>query len=1017
MKSIYKGTLLFLGWLFCALFPIFQAQAQREANNWYFGNQAGVSFATGSPVAVTNGAMTSYEGSASISNAAGQLLLYSNSEQVWDANHQVMPNGSNLGGQNSATQGALILRAPGSTSLYYVFTVDAIDNNLVGGLRYSIIDMTLRGGLGDVTATKSVRLPTPTLAGKVTEKLTAALHSNGSDYWIVVHGWQSNSFYSFLLSSSGISTTPVVSAVGPVHQGGGSFFGAANAVGYMRISPNGSKLALALRDSQFELYDFNKATGSVSNYIGLLGTSTFYYGVEFSPDNSRLYTSMYADGATSSTIYQYNLLAGSGAAIQNSRQTVGFVNGLAAALQNGPDGKIYVSALNKAYLSSIAQPNALGSACNFREGTVALGAKLSQNGLPNFPNAFAFVANEWTGAVSTTYTDAANWSAGYVPGATDDVVIKATAIRMPVLTASTSASAHTFTVASGASMTVDGTFFLGGDLINQGTFNGDGELQIVEAGAHSIGGSLLSIRNLTLTNGAVTTLTGPAQLSGVLALSENLTTNGNTLTLLSNAAGTAMVVNYGPWAVNGAVTVQRYIAPGLNGGLGYRHYSAPVSNTTLADLTTAGFSPVFNTDYNTAAEPGTVTPFPTVFGYSQQRLATASAANGGFNAGWFSPGAATEAMTPGVGYTVNLDAANLVDFVGTLNNGSITRGGLTRTADAEGGWHLLGNPYPAPIDWNLAFGGAANLLNSVYVFKSSGQYDGSYASYVNGVGSARYIAAGQGFFVRAPLVGATGSLTFSNSARLTSYLNPDFNRATTTETRPLVQLDLVGGQRHDAAYVYFERGATGDFDAAFDAYKITTGEVAALAVHNGAEPLSISGLPNTLASGATVTVPLSVYTPQAGTYTLEAAQLLNLPTGTVAYLRDAQTGTLVNLERQPSYAFSSGAGLYSTTRFALVFGPAQVLSSATARLSEQLTLFPNPAQAQVTLTLPEVMRQQAVTIAVVNTLGQTVLRHTLTTARNSSAPVVLPLSGLAKGVYMVQLSSAAGTAAKKLVIN
>ncbi|UOQ70369.1 hypothetical protein [Hymenobacter cellulosilyticus] len=96
MNHIYKGTLLFLACLASNVLPA-RAQAQKEVSNWYFGNQAGVSFAAPTPVATTGAGMTSYEGSACISDAAGQVLMYSNGEQIWDASHQVMPNGNSLG--------------------------------------------------------------------------------------------------------------------------------------------------------------------------------------------------------------------------------------------------------------------------------------------------------------------------------------------------------------------------------------------------------------------------------------------------------------------------------------------------------------------------------------------------------------------------------------------------------------------------------------------------------------------------------------------------------------------------------------------------------------------------------------------------------------------------------------------------------------------------------------------------------------------------------------------------------
>ncbi|UYZ64516.1 T9SS type B sorting domain-containing protein [Hymenobacter weizhouensis] len=295
-----------------------------------------------------------------------------------------MSNGTGLGGHNSASQVAAIVPHPGSSTLYYIFTVDAIDNNLVGGLRYSIVDMSLQNGLGDIVSTaKSIRLPTPTLTGKVTEKLAVARHGNGKDFWVLVHGWGNRDFYSFLVSDAGIGSQPVVSSVGSVHEGGGSFFGAANAVGCMKVSPDGRRLALGKRDDQFELYDFNNVTGRVSNYIPL--TSGYCYGVEFSPDNTRLYGSTGPGGA----IVQFNLLAGSASAIASSRVIVASGGTVFGGIQLGPDKKIYISDYNSPALHRINNPNELSAACDFQRNAVFLGGNLSQNGLPNFPNAIA----------------------------------------------------------------------------------------------------------------------------------------------------------------------------------------------------------------------------------------------------------------------------------------------------------------------------------------------------------------------------------------------------------------------------------------------------------------------------------------------------------------------------------------------------------------------------------------------------------------------------------------------------
>ena len=59
-----------------------------------------------------------------------------------------MPNGYNMGGDPSATQSGVIVPKPLDPDIYYIFTVD---NNIGSkGLQYSVVDLSLENGLGDV---------------------------------------------------------------------------------------------------------------------------------------------------------------------------------------------------------------------------------------------------------------------------------------------------------------------------------------------------------------------------------------------------------------------------------------------------------------------------------------------------------------------------------------------------------------------------------------------------------------------------------------------------------------------------------------------------------------------------------------------------------------------------------------------------------------------------------------------------------------------------------------------------
>lgn len=211
-----------------------------------------------------------------------------------------------------------------------------------------------------------------------------------------------------------------------------------------------------------------------------------------------------------------------------------------------------------------------------------------------------------------------------------------------------------------------------------------------------------------------------------------------------------------------------------------------------------------------------------MFAFTQSRLHNDSAKFQDFGQGWVSPSFLSSDLTPGKVYSVNIPAARTVDFIGTLDNGTVTVSGLSRGTTTESGWHLLGNPYPFSIGWDkLSI--PSGMMDAVYAFRSSSAYNGSYASYVNGVGSLNggIIPAMQAFFVRTTAL--VSSFSFSNTARLTSYQNPSFYR--TTEARPLLLISAGKGQQQDEVYVYQQQGATAGLDASFDAFSLPMGAV------------------------------------------------------------------------------------------------------------------------------------------------------------------------------------------------
>ncbi|WP_323789823.1 T9SS type B sorting domain-containing protein [Psychroserpens sp.] len=420
-----KKPYLFLMILLCSIFTY----SQQEASNWYFGQNAGLRFnaGTGAVTAITDGQINTLEGCTSISDSSGNLLFYSDGITVWNANHLPMANGNvalgtGLKGDDSSTSSGLIVPKPQDADYYYIFTVDephhdntsafpgnSANDGVNDGLMYSLVDITLNGGLGDVDPVeKNIPLitydPTDPLQAeyKCSEKITAVKADDCSSFWVISHFI--DKFYAFKVTETGVDTNPVVSTVGPSVNISGY---RRNSLGYLKASPDGSKLAVAHfgfsttpgadAAGGVYLFDFDNDTGMVSNSLELFSpqNNDSPYGIEFSAENRKVYATVNtgASGNGASSVLQWDLEA---ADIPNSQQTVHTSNAFnGGALQLGIDKRIYrvqfdfTNASSGQYIGVIQNPEADGLAAGYNETGVLLDINgNSQNtgriGLPPF---------------------------------------------------------------------------------------------------------------------------------------------------------------------------------------------------------------------------------------------------------------------------------------------------------------------------------------------------------------------------------------------------------------------------------------------------------------------------------------------------------------------------------------------------------------------------------------------------------------------------------------------------------
>jgi gliding motility-associated-like protein len=366
-----------------------QAHSQNQANNWFFGNFAGLDFSSGEPVPTNIGQIAYFpssgtptplsshnEGTSSISDVNGSLLYYSNGLNLYNSNHQVTPNGSDLFGNVSSTQSSVFVPDPANPSnIFYLFTMGSLaccgQSNFDFGLRYSKIDNCLDNENGDIISGQK-NIP---LMNGLTEKMAVVRHANGVDYWLVTHKNWSNEFISMRITATGIVDT-VSSFLGSVHQSPFNPLLQGSNIGQMKISPNGEKLALGSGNGNnlLEVFDFNTTTGVVSNTITIFthGSQLQTYGVEFSPNSSILYTYTATGGQSGTFVYQYDLTSNNQSAIVASQTTVYNVAVYNyRGIQIGPDNKLYIPGLNST-IHRINDPDVLGVGCNFQANAIQL---------------------------------------------------------------------------------------------------------------------------------------------------------------------------------------------------------------------------------------------------------------------------------------------------------------------------------------------------------------------------------------------------------------------------------------------------------------------------------------------------------------------------------------------------------------------------------------------------------------------------------------------------------------------
>jgi len=336
---------------------------------------------------------------ASISDTNGNLLFFTNGMSIADRYGHVMPHGDSISYgsgyfyQNYQSfgypllQGCLILPLPMSNSKYIVLHGQYPDNSIiVTKMLYSVVDMDLNNGFGDVVQKNQILVEdTLTVGG-----FTAVKHANNRDWWILIPTVGDSSYYTYLLYPEGFLFEGIqsIGLTKPLYCTVATF------------SPDGTKYAIIAEENHSNtpsppflihagVFNFDRNTGLLSNYRNINFNSNNYpiLGFKFSPNSKYLYA------GAADKLLQWDTETSD---ISTSCKIVAELDGFSWPYPNcplffgsaalAPDGLIYfIGGASGPYLHVINNPDVEGINCNVTQHSVELPSYAILS-LPNFPN-------------------------------------------------------------------------------------------------------------------------------------------------------------------------------------------------------------------------------------------------------------------------------------------------------------------------------------------------------------------------------------------------------------------------------------------------------------------------------------------------------------------------------------------------------------------------------------------------------------------------------------------------------
>ncbi len=492
-----------------------------------------------------------------------------------------------------------------------------------------------------------------------------------------------------------------------------------------------------------------------------------------------------------------------------------------------------------------------------------------------------------------------------------------------------------------------------------------------------------TLNNITITTGSTLNVNAGKQLT----VSTGLNNNGTMNLLSDNTSGTATILTPATLTGNGTYNVNQFLT-GTTGTStrGMWYISSPVSGATSAVFDVVSSSPL-NKLWSYAESLPTPAYIPIT-------------TNG-------------TVLTPGTGYVANFAGAdNTYIFTGPLNTANITLTPTrTGTTVASRGFNLIGNPYPAYLNWNAAKAVSTNLRPTIWYRTFIGGYMvfGTYDGTVGTNNASQYIPPMQAVWIKGNLDNVTCSIPLSTTMCSHQDQSSPTNRlrVPTKDEAQLLRLQISNGIISDEAVVLTDPKAKNSFDY-YDSQKMSNNNVAIPEIYTlaGTEELVINHLKEIESNDELI---LGYRTGQYNTYSITATQINNFDADIKIIIKDNLLNTQKDLTDGTPYTFTSDVAA-TTSRFSIMFKSSSVTTGMNNQSGNTLGILISKGPNNNIIVNYNGDLTKISSLSVCNVLGQKLITKQIT---NSTTEI----ANLPTGVYLINVMIGGKVISQKVILN